>query len=117
MFLSMFFPLENFALVKNPGMPADPEMYFEVARRYWPFVLVSFADQFDRFKGVNGSLNPGAPYGNVVRIHLLIFVFAGLVAIKAPPLASYCAVLLFFAPIGKKKNLAEAKRSDGLTES
>jgi hypothetical protein len=108
-FLAALFPVENYSIAKAGSFPLDFSMYVEVAKRYWPFVVLSFLDQVDNFKGVSGDVNPGKPYGNVVRIHLLIFVFAGLMAAKAPPFASYLAVVLFFSPLGRRKLKAQQK--------
>lgn len=100
-FLQGFFPLTESEHVR--GMP-NFEMYLEVLRRYWIFLPAAFVAERMTFRlqpaaeeetqdiavtaaaiearkrrnarksGMNGMM---APYRNVVRMHLLIFFFAG----------------------------------------
>lgn len=96
-FLNSFFPVMD--VRSFPG----PALYTEVAARYWWFVPLALVAERQAFRAEplppappatsvkaadiaarlqrNQSLSPGAgimaPYKNVVRLHLLIFFFAG----------------------------------------
>ncbi|HEX6058763.1 MAG TPA: DUF6498-containing protein [Gemmatimonadaceae bacterium] len=95
-FLISFFPLDG---TGGASATAGPATYLEVARRYWAFLPMAFvaeragfatavpagtravaaisdAEGRERAKRA-GTSGFGAPYANVVRLHLLIFFFAG----------------------------------------
>lgn len=79
-FLSFFFPI----IPGNDGGGSWPgiETYVEVLRRYWIFLPVAFIAErggFAERKKTDGARSPDmmAPYKNVIRMHLLIFFFAG----------------------------------------
>ncbi|MBD3368708.1 MAG: hypothetical protein GF405_11145 [Candidatus Eisenbacteria bacterium] len=105
-FLDMFFPLYG-----------DPEGFPNFARTamvalagYWPFVLASLVSRLeDLDRGGDGAPDgtvPGrgaamslsAPYRNVVRMHILIFVFAGLHAAGLSRFALYPVLAAYFFP-------------------
>ena len=88
---------------------------------YWPMVLATFLSRFSDLpfkedKSEKKSIFKGGgqggdafmkPYANVIRMHLLIFVFAGLHAANMANLAIYPVLLFYFFPwgafFGKKK--------------
>jgi len=54
------------------------------------------------------------PYGNVVRMHLLIFVFAGLSAAGLASWALYPVLFFYFFPMGKMlKGISSAVPQSG----
>ena len=73
------------------------------AAAYWPFVLIS---AFSRLGGMKKALEPGRepnmflPYLSVVKMHILIFVFAGLSAAGLSDWALYPTLFFYFFPAG-----------------
>jgi hypothetical protein len=73
------------------------------ARSYWPFVLIS---AWSRLGDMKKSLEPGRepnmflPYISVVKMHILIFVFAGLSAAGLQAWALYPVLFFYFFPAG-----------------
>jgi hypothetical protein len=100
-FLNMFFPLLE-------GERAFPNIFATLSvalKSYWPIVLATFASRFSDFpfSGVEfgDKKNMFAkPYANVVRMHLLIFIFAGLHAAGVADLGIYPVLLFYFVPWG-----------------
>lgn len=95
-FLNLFFPI-----LSTPNQLPTWDLYAEVVRRYWFFLPIAllaeraaFAPPRDR-----AELNMLAPYKNVVRMHLLIFVLAGLYWLKVNQFAAYVIVYsVYFFP-------------------
>ena len=98
-FLNAFFPLLaeqddflNFAILRA------------ALRSYWPLVLTSFVSRFQSLRSSGFDLKSKStfmkPYANVIRMHVLIFVFAGLAAAKLSQLAIYPVLALYFFPWG-----------------
>ncbi|MCC6414391.1 MAG: hypothetical protein IT582_00565 [Opitutaceae bacterium] len=121
-FLNHFFPAST-------GMKAGPSfaLYATVFTNYWPFVLVSAVAERSAFRwgpsgtriGLPGAVGEAvdgadlkprevrvagmggmmAPYKNVVRLHLLIFFFAGASFLKLDRFAVYAVVYaVYFFP-------------------
>ncbi len=109
-FLNVFFPLGP----KVPGL-MNAELYAEVVARYGWFVPVALLAERDAFRST--SVPPGVvgaamlrrvadknggmfrPYRNVVRLHLLIFFFAGASFLKVENFAVYAVVYaVYFFP-------------------
>ena len=73
------------------------------ARSYWPFVLISAASKLGDMKR---SLEPGKgpnmflPYISVIKMHILIFVFAGLSMAGLQTWALYPVLIFYFFPAG-----------------
>jgi hypothetical protein len=108
-FLNQFFPIVEW----NQGMPL-PEHYLEVVRRYWIFLPAAFLAERAAFASKSaGEADDGAvtaeaiarrkarnamggdlfaPYKNVIRMHLLIFFFAGAAFAKLDNFAVYAVV-------------------------
>lgn len=116
MFLHGFFPL----FTANPmqGSPGDIFSLFlatigKTASEYWPFILFGAISRMDSFKRAFASEkgpNMIMPYGNVVRMHILIFVFAGLNAAGLQSFAIYPVLVFYFLPVGSiVKGLIRAK--------
>jgi hypothetical protein len=109
-FLNAFFP------VHEGGGTSFPPVYGEVLARYWPFVLLAAVAERTHFRRSTGS--PGAdpakaskeammlPYRGVIRMHLLIFVFAGAHNARIDGFPVYAVVYAaYFFPwrlVGKK---------------
>jgi len=98
-FLHMFFPLVDEG--PTPDLARTVALTF---RLFWPFVLMSFVAKWRDLplKGVDLS-KKGAfsgPYANVMRMHILIFVFAGLAMADLSRLAIYPVLALYFFPWG-----------------
>jgi hypothetical protein len=107
-FLNMFFPLHGEA----DGFPNFVRTVGIALAAYWPFVvasLVSRLGDLDRPRGTPDRAEAGAsgralhmslsaPYRNVVRMHILIFVFAGLHAAGLSRYAIYPMLAAYFFP-------------------
>ncbi|HEX5791603.1 MAG TPA: DUF6498-containing protein [Luteolibacter sp.] len=99
-FLNGFFPLGG------SGSQSNPLPIFKTAlATYWPFVLSSFIARWPDFKwrpklARKKEIPFAKPYVNVVRMHLLIFVFAGLKGAGLDGLAIYPVLAFYFVPWG-----------------
>ncbi|MDB4879700.1 MAG: hypothetical protein JWL60_1146 [Gemmatimonadetes bacterium] len=112
-FLGMLFPLDGLAPVS--GLRHFPTTVGEVFQRYWPFLPSAFIAQRVAFAGRSdasrddGSVTASAiarrkarnllgdfasPYRNVVRMHLLIFVF---IAAHAAGITNFAVYALVYA--------------------
>lgn len=120
-FLNAFFPA-------IPGTKVGPSfaLYARVLADYWPFVLVTAVAERQAFRrpeaaeeattsgktegGAKRKHNPAnnmmAPYRNVIRMHLLIFFFAGVSFLKLDSFVIYAVVYaVYFFPwrmLGRK---------------
>lgn len=103
-FLNSFFPLVG----EVSGFPSPLVLIGGALAAYWPLVLATFISRFsdlpfngDNVIGSKGRSGGDAfmkPYANVIRMHLLIFVFAGLHAANMADLAIYPVLLFYFFP-------------------
>lgn len=94
-FLNVFFPVAPGAPKGFPGAA----MYFEVLKGYWPFVLGAAVSERANLRLSVAKTNVMGPYKNVVRMHLLIFFFAGAAALKLDSFIVYAVVLcVYFFP-------------------
>jgi L-asparagine transporter-like permease len=78
-------------------------------RAYWPFVFFSALSRkadFERALNAEGGPNMMMPYANVVRMHVMIFVFAGLQAAGLSAYSLYPVLVLYFFPAGSLAKLA-----------
>jgi hypothetical protein len=97
--LTMFFPVSP-----DTGSLQDTLLYpLPVLRLYWLVVAATF---FARFEELREATKPSAdtlrmlrPYGNVVRIQLLVFLFLVLGSMNLIRFAVYPALILYFFPI------------------
>ncbi len=115
LFLNMFFPLA----ARGPlgGTPAGVSGYFLwsiglTARAYWPFIAMSALSRLGDFGNAlkaPGGPNMSMPYANVVRMHIMIFVFAGLYGAGLAGYAVYPVLVLYFFPAGSLAKLAIRK--------
>lgn len=98
MFLSQFFPLVDSGM----GFPDIRAIFTKALGSYWPFVLVNLWYRWRDFPREGLSLAKKdafiGPYINVIRMHLLIFVFAGLHALRLGNLAIYPVLAAYFFP-------------------
>jgi hypothetical protein len=112
LFLSMFFPLADYGAYG--GANEFVSRYFgwtvgETARAYWPFIAMSALSRLGDFKNAlraPGGPNMSMPYANVVRMHIMIFVFAGLSGAGLSAYAVYPVLVLYFFPAGSLVKLA-----------
>ncbi|MCD4819658.1 MAG: DUF6498-containing protein [Candidatus Cloacimonetes bacterium] len=98
-FLNGFFPL----IQKSNKFPNFFVTIITALKSYWPFVLTTFVSRFSDFQFNKGNLLESKdmimkPYVNVVRMHLLIFVFAGLYALRIAHFAIYPVLFTYFLP-------------------
>jgi hypothetical protein len=97
-FLNQFFPL----LEEGDGFPNLLAMIGRSFSSFWPLVVASFLsrvpDVFPAETRAAGKDAFAAPYANVVRMHLLIFVFAGLHMLDLTRLAVIPVLAVYFFP-------------------
>jgi hypothetical protein len=99
MFLNTFFPL-------LPHLTFQQQSLLTIAPAallaYWPFVVMTFVARARDFRmSGDKQVLEGAmflPYVNVIRMHILIFVFAGLQAAKLTHYAILPVLLFYFFP-------------------
>jgi hypothetical protein len=99
-FLNLFFPLTP---MKN-GFPNIFLFAGMALKAYWPIVLANLLVKWPDFQQVKFDLKGGQdimmkPYATVVKIHILIFVFAGMSALHIDRFAMYPILFLFFFPM------------------
>ncbi|MCK4510221.1 hypothetical protein KAW64_00695 [bacterium] len=97
-FLSTFFPITD-----DDSFLSIFSTWFVALRLYWPFVLMTLLPKLPGLKrqwrgpdSVDASF--AQPYANVVKMHLLIFVFAGLNAAGLSRYAVYPVLAFYFFP-------------------
>jgi len=97
-FLNGFFPLVE----SGDGFPDFLGLVAESARSFWPLIVASFLSRLSNIlpdsPAPPGKDSFAAPYGNVVRMHLLIFVFAGLHVADLSRLAILPVLAAYFFP-------------------
>ncbi len=97
-FLGAFFPPGGIEHIK----PNPFNVLSVVIRLYWPFILVSLLAKISHIVPKKAKLATGdhlmKPYGNVVKMHLLIFVFAGLHMAGLSRYAVYPVLIAYFFP-------------------
>jgi len=106
MFLHGFFPI--FSANPMQGSLGDIFSLFlatigKTATEYWPFILFGAVSRLDSYKRAFASEkgpNMMMPYANVFRMHILIFVFAGLNAAELKSFAIYPVLVFYFLPVG-----------------
>ena len=116
-FLNEFFPL-----VGPPGGDASafrgPVWWADVVgtavARYWPFLLATAASRRADFRRSVETVPDTReaifrPYWNVLRMHVLIFVFAGLEAVGLTGWAVYPVLFFYFFPLGALKALVRGE--------
>jgi hypothetical protein len=106
-FLNLFFPLFPMA---GRDLPNVPLFILTTLKFYWPVVLANLIVKWPDFQAASFDLKDRQalmkPYSSVVKIHILIFVFAGMSALHLNRFAMYPILLFFFFPwdvLGKKK--------------
>ena len=115
-FLNGFFPL-----VRETPVGKSPDQVFgimgscarEAVVRYWPFVAASAVSRLsayaDAFETTDGSML-FKPYLNVIRMHVMIFVFAFLGAAGLQSYALYPLLAAYFLPVGGLLSLLLSRR-------
>ncbi|MCB0271967.1 MAG: hypothetical protein KDD46_03005 [Bdellovibrionales bacterium] len=111
-FLSTFFPL---AALTYPNNPLNlPLFSIQLAFLHWPFVLASAISQYSRWQNPKNKKQGKdsiifGPYKAVIRMHLMIFVFAGLHALHVDHFIFY--VVILFAYFFPWKEIVELKKA------
>lgn len=91
--------------------------YLFIFKKYCWILPIAFFANIELFK--NPQKGATAAYGNVIKIHLLIFIFAGMTAVKLNSFFLYLAAYsFFFFPLslfftGKKKQDSLPKTTKG----
>ena len=97
-FLNGFFPL----IEEGDGFPNLLALVARSIASFWPLIIASFlsrlSDIFPTSPAAMGKESFAAPYANVVRMHLLIFVFAGLHMADLSRLAIIPVLAAYFFP-------------------
>jgi len=117
LFLNGFFPL----VPKSPFGTTPGEMLGiigacagEALARYWPFVGASALSRLSSYTRAwtttDGSMMM-RPYLNVIRMHVMIFVFAFLSGTGLQSYALYPLLAVYFLPVGSLLALARARRA------
>lgn len=113
-FLSTFFPLTPDGyfpdLLGNQGyVSVFGGMIAVVLGRYWPFLLATLLSRLDSYRTAFHSERAMAqPYYGVVRMHLLIFLFAFMQALGLEGFSLYVLLLFYFFPLGELVAFARA---------
>jgi hypothetical protein len=116
MFLNGFFPLVR----ETPAGKTPDEIFCivgscarEALVRYWPFVAASALSRLSTyaaaFETTDGSML-FKPYLNVIRMHVMIFVFAFLGAAGLQSHALYPLLAAYFLPFGALLSLLRSRR-------
>lgn len=113
-FLNGFFPV----LDREPRGFPNGAVYWAVLKSYWPFVLGAAVSERQNLRQAMEKTNPMGPYKNVIRMHLLIFFFAGAAALKLDSFIIYAVVLcVYFFPfklfLTKRPTVAENTTAPG----
>jgi hypothetical protein len=116
-FLNGFFPIVQDSPF-GKGIDETFAYFFMLVResfhRYWPFVLAGglsrLPDYAAAFRAPDGSLM-FKPYLNVVRMHIMIFIFAGMAAAGLKDAALYPLLVLYFFPFGELFKAAFSRKT------
>lgn len=103
-FLNLFFPLAE----ETNGFPNVFKFISICIINYWPVVLLSALSQLPNFLRVAETEHERLltlPYSNVVKMHISIFVFAGLSALRVDSAVMIYLLILYFFPFGALTNL------------
>lgn len=99
-FLNGFFPIVG----SDAGFPNLFVLVGAALTAFWPLVAGSMLSRFGDLRRASDAERldggVGAAYGGVVRMHLLIFVFAGLHMARLSGLAVYATLAAYFFPWG-----------------
>jgi hypothetical protein len=98
-FLFFFFPQPEFGTGANGIMGNWFGFVGFLILRYWPFVLAAGISTWSSILHHQSKLAPERAYTNVIRIHFMIFVYAGMTALKIHNSLIYILTLfVFFFP-------------------
>jgi hypothetical protein len=101
-FLNLFFPIYS----ATEGFPNIPVVVGICLTRYWPIILLSALTSLPAFLRVTQATDTNfvsMPYRNVVKMHVSIFVFAGLSLLHVNGVGLYYLLILYFFPFGALK--------------
>jgi hypothetical protein len=119
LFLNGFFPL----VAKSPfGTTPDQTIGIvgdcarQALARFWPFVAASALSRVPAYaaawRTTDGSMMV-KPYLNVIRMHVMIFVFAFLSTAGLRSYALYPLLVVYFLPAGEMLALVRSRRGAG----
>ncbi|PKO13104.1 MAG: hypothetical protein CVU39_20900 [Chloroflexi bacterium HGW-Chloroflexi-10] len=114
-FLNMFFPLVE---EQNSAFPNVFQFIQICLVRYWPIVLFSGVTQLSNFLNVINAPNRNdlsMPYKNVIKMHISIFVFAGLSGAGMSNFALPYLLILYFFPFGALFQLLKKPKQEQAT--
>ncbi|HEX9934890.1 MAG TPA: hypothetical protein VGB38_06800 [bacterium] len=123
MFLNEYFPLlQKVPSAQSPmgEIPQFKELIRTALVRYWFFVLVSGLNSWKNFAHafrINDGSMMFRPYLNVIRMHIMIFVFAVANAFKFQSTALYIMLALYFFPVISLVGLFKKKGNVSTVES
>jgi hypothetical protein len=102
-FLSFFFPPWPLDSGRSDPFSYWPELVPRLLLTYWPFVLATGISTWSGILHRNVKLGPDSAYKNVIRMHVMIFVFAFLKGVHVGNYFIYVLTLaVFFFPWPKK---------------
>lgn len=111
-FLNVFFPV----MPETSGFPNFFAMLTMALTRFWPLVLTTFLSRVSEFPFSGDTFEQKTmlmkPYASVVRMHLLIFVFAGLTIADMTHYAIYPVLVAYFITWGEiRRRFAKEEES------
>lgn len=115
-FLNGFFPLvSEMPVGKSPDrvLGIVGSCATEALVRYWPFVAASALSRLPTYKAAFETTDASMlfkPYLNVIRMHVMIFVFAFLGAAGLQSYALYPLLAAYFLPLGGLLSLLRSRR-------
>jgi hypothetical protein len=115
-FLNLFFPIYS----SSDGLPNILGVIGFCITHYWPIILLSAVTSIPAFLRVTQATDDkflSMPYRNVVRMHISIFVFAGLSFLRVGNLLLYYLLILYFFPFGALKDFLLKKRAPSAQSS
>ena len=114
-----------FPLVRETPVGKTPEEVFgivgscasEAVVRYWPFVAASALSRLSTYAAAFATTDGSMlfkPYLNVIRMHVMIFVFAFLNAAGLQGFALYPLLAAYFLPVGGLLSLLRSRRRSAM---
>jgi hypothetical protein len=119
--LNDFFQLVDPARFGLKGKaPADPVFIIELIRtaivEYWPFIALSALSRTREYRAAFFGRPDAAamfmPYVNVIRMHVMIFVFAFMNKLGLDRVALYPLLIMYFFPMGELLDVFSKRKKD-----
>ena len=115
-FLNLFFPIFS----SSEAFPNILGVIGTCLTRYWPVILLSAVTSIPAFLRVTQATDinfVSMPYRNVIRMHVSIFVFAGLSFLRVGNLLLYYLLILYFFPFRALKDFFFKQRAPAVQGS